>query len=373
MISVTDLLVLSQTPNIGANRLRKLVSHFNDTESIFTASAREVANVEGFSKKLASVAVHFLKNEGRVRAQRYAEHQLSLLNKVEGCIITYWDKAYPELLKKIYDPPPFLFMLGDLNENDKYALAIVGTRQPSDYGKAIAEKFSQEFVRLGITVVSGLARGIDTVAHASALKHGGRTIAVIGSGLDVIYPQENKSLSNRIAEHGSIISEYEMGAKPDAVNFPRRNRLISGLSLGTLVVETDINGGAMITANMALDQNREVFAVPGAITSKRSHGCHALIREGKAKLVENIDDIIAELSGKLKPLLRDKGINEQQPLPSLSLFEKSLYDILTESPQHIDAIAELLNISTADALVNLLSLEFKGLIRQLAGKMFVRI
>ena len=373
MISVVDLLTLSQVPHVGASRLRTLVSHFADTSEIFKASARDIAVVEGFSKKLASLTAHFFKNSGLDDGRRYAEYQLSRLNKINGRIITFWDKVYPDHLRKIYDPPPFLFMRGEVKENDKYSIAMVGTRSPSDYGMTLAEKFSQEFAQMGITVVSGLARGVDTVAHASAVKHGGRTIAVIGSGLDVMYPQENKSLSERIAEHGAVLSEYEMGTKPDAVNFPRRNRLISGISLGTLVVETDIDGGAMITANSALDQNREVFAIPGSITSKRSRGCNVLIKDGKAKLVESLDDILCELSNKLRPLLPNTGNERQKSLPSLSLFERNLHDALTENPQHIDVIAERLNTSTADALVNLLSLEFKGLVRQLPGKLFMKM
>ncbi|HEV8538201.1 MAG TPA: DNA-processing protein DprA [Bacteroidota bacterium] len=372
MISVIDLLVLSQVPGIGANRLRNLVSHFNGTSQVFKASAREMAGVEGVSKRLASTLARSFRNGGLDFAKRYAEQQLSRLNRIDAHIITFWDDDYPGQLKRIYDPPPLLFMKGEIRESDVYAVAIVGTRSPSDYGTALAEKFSQEFARLGITVVSGLARGVDTVAHASTLKHHGRTVAVIGSGLDVMYPRENKPLSDRIAQHGAVLSECEMGAKPDAVNFPRRNRLISGLSLGTLVVETDIDGGAMITANMALDQNREVFAVPGNITSRRSHGCNVLIREGKAKLVENCDDILVELSTKLKPLLSGRPGQVQKPLPNLTLFEKNLHDVLSENALHIDAIAERANVSTADALVNLLSLEFKGLVRQLPGKMFLR-
>lgn len=374
MFSVFDLLVLAQIPSIGANRLRALVSHFGDPASVFSKSAKEIAEVEGFSKKLAVHIVQFTRSSKVDEARQYAERQLSRLNKVEGCLITYWDKKYPDLLKKIYDPPPFLFVKGEIIGDDKYAVAIVGTRAPSEYGCLMAERFSQEFTRLGITVVSGLARGIDTIAHSAALKSGGRTLAVVGSGLDVIYPPENRSLFERISEHGAVISEYEMGAKPDAENFPKRNRIISGLSLGTLIVETDIDGGAMITANTALDQNRDVFAVPGLVTNKRSRGCHALIRDGRAKLVEQIDDILDELAPKLRPLLKQAGKGEhEQPIPELTLFEKTIYDVLADESIHIDTIAERAHVSTADALVNLLSLEFKGLVRQLPGKMFVKI
>ncbi len=371
MVSVFDLLVLSQIPNIGSNRLRALVSHFGNSSGVFQASVKDIAAVDSFSKKLAAQVVHFREQVEFEGARRYAEKQLSRLNTIEGRILTFWDKQYPEPLKKIYDPPPFLFVRGEVCEDDKYSIAIVGTRSPSDYGNSMAEKFSQEFTRIGITVVSGLARGVDTVAHSIAIKNGGRTLAVIGSGLDVVYPPENRSLFERIATQGAVMSEYGMGAKPDAVNFPRRNRIISGLSLGTLVIETDINGGAMITANTALDQNREVFALPGTVTSKRSRGCHALIKDGRAKLVESVEDVLDELSSKLRPLFKHTPREEHEPA-NISLFEKTIYDSLGEDPLHIDLIAERSGSTTADALVHLLGLEFKGLVKQLPGKLFVR-
>ncbi len=373
MFSVLDLLALSQVQGIGPHRLRSLVSRFGDPSSVLQASAKEIAEVEGFSRKLASLLAHHLRDSALAEERRYAERQLSRLNRAGGHLVTFWDKRYPEALKKIYDPPPFLFVRGEIIEDDRYAIALVGTRMPSEYGSAVAERFSQEIARLGITAVSGMARGIDTIVHGSALKAGGRTLAVIGSGIDVCYPPENRALSDRIATRGAVISEYEMGAKPDAVNFPRRNRIISGVSLGTLVIETDVDGGAMITASTALDQNREVFAIPGNITDKRARGCNALIKDGRAKLVEQIDDIIDELATKLRPLLKDAKRGESRPLPDLSLFERSILDVLSDTPVQIDAIAERCRTSTADALVHLLSLEFKGAVRQLPGKMFVKL
>ena len=373
MFSVFDLLVLSQIPYIGPNRLRLLVSHFGTPSAVFKASAKEIISLEGFSKKLSSDIVHFFKSSKFDDAKKYAERQLSILNKAEGRLITYWDEDYPELLKKIYDPPVYLFINGELTEEDKFSVGIVGTRSPTQYGKTLAEKFSQEFAKLGITVVSGLARGIDTVSHHATLKAGGRTVAVIGSGLDSMYPPENKNLSQRIARRGAVVTEYEMGAKPDAGNFPRRNRIISGLSLGTLVVETDIDGGAMITASTALDQNREVFAIPGNVSSKQSRGCNELIKKGRAKLVESIDDILEELEIKLRPLLKGALREHRKPAVELSLFEKAIFDALSEQPLHIDMISETTKISTADALVNLLNLEFKGLVKQLPGKVFVKV
>ncbi|MBI5215833.1 MAG: DNA-protecting protein DprA [Ignavibacteriae bacterium] len=373
MISVFDLLVLSRIPNIGPNRLRALVSHFDDASNIVAASAKEIAHIDGFSKKLASEILAFFKGEKLPEARKYAEQQLSKLNKYEGNIISFWDKQFPDALKRIDDPPVMLFMKGTFDELDCYSIAIVGTRVPSTYGTMMAEKFSEELTKIGITIVSGLARGIDTIVHSSTLKTGGRTLAVIGSGLDVIYPPENKKLYERIPEQGAVVSEFPMGTKPDAGNFPRRNRIISGLSLGTLVIETDINGGAMITAAMALNQNREVFALPGNLDSKRSKGANTLIKNGQAKLVESVDDILTELASKLKPILKKSDKVPIKPHIELTLFEQTIFNVMDEKPLHIDVITQHAGVSTSDALVQLLSLEFKGLVRQLPGKMFVKI
>ena len=372
MLSAFDMLALSRIPGVGSNRLRSLVSRFGDVPSTGEITARDLAGVEGFSKKLASQVAAFLKSARFDDGKRYAEIQLSKLNKIGGQILTFRDTRYPEHLKKIYDPPPYLFIRGEPVAQDQFSLAIVGTRSPSEYGMMMAEQFSEEFARLGITVVSGLARGIDTVAHSTALKKSGRTLAVIGSGLDVVYPPENKNLLERIAHHGAVLSECEMGAKPDAVNFPRRNRIISGLSLGTLVIETDLTGGAMITASTALDQNREVFAVPSNANIRRNRGCNSLIKDGRAKLVESIDDILQELSTRLRPLLKESSVAGHSPPADLTLFEQRLHDLLDERPSHIDALAERAGMPTPDVLVNLLSLEFKGLVKQLPGKIFVR-
>ena len=376
MVSAFDLLVLSQVPQIGANRLRALVSHFGGTSPVFKATAIEIAAVEGISRPLASSIVRSLRDRRTAEARAFAERQLSMLNKAGGTILAFWDQRYPDLLKKIYDPPPLLFARGEYHEEDALAIAVVGTRSPSAYGAALAEEFSSALARRGLIVVSGLARGIDTIAHNAALQAGGRTIAVVGSGLDVVYPPENRGLFRRIAGHGLVLSEYEMGAKPDAVNFPRRNRIISGLSLGTLIIETDLTGGAMITANAAIDQNREIFAVPGDVRSKRSHGCNVLIKEGRAKLVEGVDDIVVELGPKLPPLPgragRDGIEAGRTPPPDLTLFEKTIFDVLTTDPSHVDRLAEEARLSPADVLVNLLSLEFKGLVKQLPGKLFLK-
>ena len=365
MFNVHDLLQLSCVHRIGPRKIRVLISHFGDPASILKASPRDLIRVPGIEKKLASNIIH---NAG---AAAFADEQLRRLNRIGGRIVTFWDREYPELLKRTYDPPAFLFVLGHFTSTDKDAFAIVGTRRPSHYGQSVAEIFSRALAELGLSVVSGLARGVDTIVHTTTLDSKGRTIAVIGSGLDVPYPPENRKLLEAVASHGVVASEFPMGAKPDATNFPRRNRIISGLSLGTLVVESGEDGGAMITASTALDQNREVFAIPGNITEKRSAGPHKLIREGRAKLVHRVEDILEELGPQMRNLLKRE--RSAEPVVELTLFERKLLSVLGDDPAQIDTIAESAETSTADALVNLLSLEFKGLVRQLPGKMFVRM
>jgi DNA processing protein len=373
MFSVLDLITLAQLPSIGSARIRTLISHFGDPTAVLHATARELAGVEGISMKTAQTVTHFIQSRKFDGAKSYAEKQLSKLNNINGRVLTYWDRDFPDLMRKIYDPPPFLYMLGKLKEADADSVAIVGTRTPTPYGIMMAERFSRELVGVGITVVSGLARGVDTIAHGSALKDGGRTISVIGSGLDVYYPPENRHLLESIRGSGAVLSEYEMGANPDAANFPRRNRIISGLSLGVIIIETDISGGAMITANIALDQNREVFSLPGNVTSKQSRGCHALIKSGRAKLIESLDDVLEEIITRYHQTAARKRTKESEKPQNLNLFEKAIYDSIGTQPVHIDIIAERVNMNIADVLVHLLGLEFKNRIRQLPGKLFVQI
>lgn len=363
MISVRDLLILSSVPRIGPQKIRALIAHFKSPAKVFEASAHELNRVPGIDKKLTSNILH---NTG---GEKFADEQLKQMNKIGGRIVTLWDKEYPELLRKIYDPPAFLLVLGKLKETDLRSIALVGTRHPTHYGQFVIENITRDLAQHNITIVSGLARGIDTIAHLTALKYKTRTIAVIGSGLDVPYPPENRKLLDRIAGEGAVISEFQMGTKPDAPNFPRRNRIISGLSLGTVVVESADDGGALITATTALDQGREVFAVPGNITEKRSCGTNKLIRDGHAKLITCVQDIYDELTLQLH-LPFDK--NNTQPELDLTPAEHSLLHLISDEPIHIDILAEQADVPSSNALVTLLSLEFKGVIRQLPGKMFIR-
>jgi DNA processing protein len=325
--------------------------------------------VEGIDRKLAAQIHSFFGAASATEADRWADDQLARAGRIPARILTIWDREYPPALQRIYDPPAMVFVRGAFVDSDSRAIAVVGTRGPSSYGSHMASTFSEGLARLGFTVVSGLARGIDTVAHAAALHVGGRSIAVIGSGLDVPYPPENRALADRIAGQGAVVSEYPMRTKPDAVNFPRRNRIVSGLALGTIVVETGVDGGAMITAAMALDQNREVFAVPGPVNGRRPSGTHRLIREGKAMLLEQVEEVLAELG-----LAADTAKVHSAPPDAvpLNLFEQKLLDAVGEQPEHIDLIAARAGLSIADTLVHLLSLEFKSMVRQHPGKMFSR-
>jgi DNA processing protein len=362
-VNVLDLLRLTAVPRLGPLKIRALIARFGTPTDALKASPRDLHRVPGIDKKLASAIA-------RHDGSQFAEAQVARMQRTGARIITAWDQEFPPLLKKIYDPPPLIFVLGSFAEVDSQALAIVGTRKPSPYGHRATEMLSEQLVAHGITIVSGLARGIDTIAHSATLKANGRTIAVIGSGLDVPYPPENRALMDRIQERGAVVSEFPFGTQPEAQNFPRRNRIISGLSLGIIVVESDQDGGAMITASTALDQNREVFAVPGMITEKRSIGPHTLIRESRAKLVHSIEDVLTELPMNLRGI---RASLEQRPLPPLTLFETTIYESLGQEPAHIDMIADATGLTTPDGLVALLSLEFKGLVRQLPGKYFQKM
>ncbi len=357
---------LLETEGIGARKLLALLSFFGSLEKILSSDSKDFYLVNGINK----VAVGNLKKSiGSINfaSGKFVE-ELKRLNELGADFIDFWDNDYPEPLKNIYSPPILLYYLGKYRKEDKNSIAVVGTRTPTHYGRAMAEKLTFDLCDNRLTIVSGLARGIDSIAHQTAVKKGGRTIAVIGSGLDVVYPPENKGLFESVVQRGVVFSEYPLGTKPDAQNFPRRNRIISGLSLGTLLIETRIKGGAMHTAAYALDQNREVFAIPGKITSPQSEGCNLLIKKGEAKLVQTAEDILEEFRLKL-----NIPSQKQKPRVELNIFENKIFDSLSAEPMHIDKIAESVGLSTSECLVNLLSLEFKGLVKQYPGKYFVRL
>jgi len=366
-----ELILLSRVPGVGPGRVRSLVTVLGSPAAVRRAGPGSLASVPGIGSRLASVISGFYRSPAlRVEEER-ARAVLGRLEDIGAAVIHLWDPAYPELLARTYDPPVLLFTRGEIHPADHAAIAVVGTRKPSPYGLEVAGYFGRELSSAGLTVVSGLARGIDTGVHLAAMEAGGRSLAVIGTGLDRCYPPENGALASRVASAGAVISEFEPGTEPEAGNFPRRNRVISGLSLGTLVVESDSNGGAMITASCALDQNREVFAVPGRIGSRVSRGCHALIRDGRAKLVEHVDDVLAEIRAHLPPGTGSPGA-APSARPALTRRENRVYACVGAEPLHADALTASTGLPAGQLIADLLALEMKGLVRQLPGKFFIR-
>ncbi len=357
-------LALFTVPNIGPVRYIFLVKHFGSPEKVLSASKEELAELPNIGPVIASN----IKN--KVLWDK-VEEQLKLIQKNQVQVVTFKDENYPQNLLSIYDPPPFLFVKGEIKKVDRNAVAIVGCRLASPYGKRITERIGRELSKRGITIVSGLAWGIDSIGHLSALKENGRTLAVFGSGLDIIYPRENRRLAEQIQSSGAILSEFFLGTKPEAPNFPRRNRLISGLSLGVVIVEAGTKSGALLTAHSALEQNREVFAIPGNLGAKNSEGTNELIKQG-AKLVTSVVDILEELRITTKEGKSSSSVLTEEDLSHLSEMEKNLFKLISDEPYHIDKVATQASVSVPQALSALLSLELKGLVKQLSGKMFVR-
>lgn len=364
--TLTKLRLLLEIDGIGSGKILNLLSKFESLDNLINASFSSLKKTEGISDNLALRIIKQIDDYHNFFKKIETEFEFLEKNNIEW--MSFWSENYPQRLKNIYSPPIILYYKGKLTESDFLSISIVGTRTPTPYGKAMAERFSRELAENGLTVVSGLARGIDSIAHRSALNQGGRTLSIVGSGLDIIYPPENRKLFNDITDNGAVISEFKIGTKPDAQNFPKRNRIISGISLGTLVIETNVTGGALQTAGFALNQNREVFSIPGNLSVPQSAGTNLLIQRGEAKLVTNCEDILVELNLKILP---EVGKNIPKPPDDLNLFEQKIFDVLSEKPKHIDKIATETNIMSSECLVHLLSLEFRELVKQLPGKSFV--
>lgn len=364
-----DLILLNMARGVGSIRTKALLDYFKNPENIFKADVLELTRVSNIGKNIAE-------NIFRVSRDRsLLEKEYKLIEKHGVKVLTIFDAEYPVSLKEIYDPPVVLYVKGELKQEDKLAVAIVGSRRSSYYGRDTAARLATELANLSITVVSGMARGIDTAAHSGALKAQGRTIAVLGSGLANIYPSQNIRLAQMIAESGAVISEFPMAMEPLAENFPRRNRVISGLSLGVVVVEAAKDSGALITARCAAEQGREVFSVPGQAGVKNSFGTNRLIRDG-AKLVETATDILEELAPAAKGCfhLRSEEPGRQRELPEgLNPEELKILQLLTEGPMYIDRICEESSMSIAATSGALTGLEVKGLIRREPGNVFSRI
>ena len=362
MIKLLPWFELKRVPGIGNHLYKRLIDIFKSPENVFSASKDKLISINGVSPKLAeAINRHKPSNNTSAGLKRV---------KDEGYqIITLADADYPPLLKEIPDPPPMLYVYGKV-EPDIANLAVVGSREATDYGKTAAKRLCRALADLGIAIVSGMAVGIDTAAHQGALDENGKTIAVLGCGIDRIYPSQNKKLYHKIAQNGAVITEFDLGSKPDPHHFPMRNRIISGMSLGTVVVEAASKSGSLITARLAAEQNREVFAVPGNINSKKSAGTHALIKQG-AKLVHHIDDILEEFSYILKfNGQTEKPKNKETQDKKLSEEEYSVIKNLGPYPLHIDDITRKTSLSPARLSGILLQLELSGIIQQTPGKYF---
>ncbi|MDD5702420.1 MAG: DNA-processing protein DprA [Dehalococcoidales bacterium] len=344
-------------PGIGRVKFSLMESYFGKMEDAWKASAG--------SLKQAGLDSHTLNSIETCRPGIDLDSEMEKLARsgVKAC--TYHDALYPARLKEIYDYPPVIYIKGSLLPQDEWCVAVVGTRRATVYGRQVAEEIVQDLARNNITVVSGLARGIDTVAHRRALEAGGRTCAIFACGVDTVYPAENADLARRIADCGALISEYPLGTKPRPDNFPRRNRIMSGMSLGVLVVEADSSSGAIITAHMALEQNREVFAIPGSIFSPVSRGTNTLIQEG-AKLVRNCTDILEELN--LTVNVRQMELKEMAPL---SDTEALVLKHISAEPAHIDQVCRNSGLPISTVSSNLAIMELKGLVRQVSAMNYV--
>jgi DNA processing protein len=359
-------LALHLVPGVGRITFKKLVAYFGHPHAVMRATARQLTRVSGVGPKMAQAITGF-------QALRAVEQEMRAA-KAAGCqIVTQDDEGYPALLKTIEDPPPVLYVRGDIGNPMAPGIAVVGSRRPSTYGKVIAKQLARGLAVCGVTVVSGLARGIDSVAHINSLESGGRTIAILGSGLANIYPPENRRVAERISQQGAVVSEFPMMTKPDRLNFPLRNRTISGLSLGTVVVEAGERSGALITAQWALEQGREVFAVPGNVTAPTSRGTNRLIKMG-AKLVENVDDILEELPQYALGEKRGSAPAQQEFCQADSTpDERRLLELLDPAEaRHMDWIIEAAHLPTSLVSSLLLQLELAGKVTQLPGKLFLR-
>lgn len=365
MTEFEALLRLNMTKGIGIRTYKTLQERFGSAEAILEASRAELESVPGIGPKLTNAIVE----ESRT-IDIGAEIDLAKEKGVQ--ILPYTSEQYPKHLKAIYDPPLVLYVRGDILETDILALAIVGARRCTYYGLSQAERFARLLAQKGLCIVSGMARGIDAAAHRGAMSSRGRTIAVLGCGLGVIYPRENIELAEQIVQHGALVSEFPMKTPPDFRNFPPRNRLISGLSLGVLVVESSLKSGSLITAQWALEQGKEVFAIPGNIDNLYSRGTHKLIKEG-AKLVEEISDIIQELGPLAEVLSDDEASVANDPRDLvLNSQEKKIFSLLSSSPKDIDEIIRITKLPTSVVTSTLLILEIKKLAKQLSGKRFVK-
>lgn len=355
-------IALNMTDKIGPVRVRALIEALGSPQAVFGADRAQLVSVKGIGEDLAESIL--LQRDSLDPA---AEEEKA--RALGARIVTPVDAEYPEPLSKIYDPPLALYIRGTLERTDRHAIGMVGTRHATHYGLSIADKLAYQLGKVGFTVVSGLARGIDTAAHRGALKAGGRTIAVIGSALDRLYPPENEKLAEEIVQHGAVISEYTLGREPDRTTFPYRNRVISGLSMGVVVVEAGATSGALHTVDQALEQGRTVFAVPGRVDNPTSKGPHRLIKNG-ARLVEDVDDILQEFEFLIPPETRKEADKlDSRPAVVLSDLEQRIVRALWEEPLDVDSLARKSGLKSHEVSSLLIGLEMKRIVRMLPGRL----
>ena len=370
MTSREAYIALNMVDGVGPIRVRALLDHFGTAEAILSAPRTELLRVEGVGDEVA-------RNIASWRDQVDFDAELARIEKAGVRIVTRDDADYPKHLREIYDPPLVLYVRGRLLEDERLAIGIVGSRRTTLYGQEMSRKLAYQLARVGMTIVSGLARGIDTEAHRGALQAKGRTVAVIGCGIDIVYPSENRKLADEIvAKGGAVVTEFPFGVPPDRQNFPMRNRIISGWSLGVVVVEADLKSGALITAGQAAEQGRQVFAVPGRADSILSRGTNKLIKDG-AKLTEDAEDVLSEFEYLIPRTARESSgetaaVGGTKPALKLTEMEEKLMAHLSHEEMAIDELIRASGLTSAAVSATLLGLEMKRLVRQLPGKTFVR-
>ena len=360
MPSLRPWFALKSVPGVGNLLFRRLLERFGSPETVLAADQQALLTVRGITPRLAAAIQGHSTNDSIKR-------ELAAIRRSGYTIITQTDRRYPPLLRHIPDPPPFLYVYGTLPSHE-LNIAVVGSRHATEYGLATTRELCMDLAGRRVTIVSGMAIGVDTAAHSGALTAGGDTVAVLGSGLDCIYPRENTRLAHRIAEHGAVVSEFSLGTGPDGHHFPARNRIISGMSHGTVVVEATGRSGSLITARLAAEQNRDVFAVPGNVHSFKSVGTHTLIKQG-AKLVMHAGDVLDEYDH-LRCHNPTPPVSASSPAFALTDAEAMVIDSLEADPVHIDDLARRLSMATGQLAGLLLQLELKGLVSQSPGKRF---
>ncbi len=366
MDSREAFIALNMVEGIGPIRVRKLLEYFETPEAILSASKLKLIQVSGIGDDVADAINDWEKSVPLAEELKRIDES--------GCrVITQLDDEYPALLREIYDPPIVLYVKGSLSPKDKNAIAIVGSRQTTHYGIETARKLSYQLAYTGVTVISGGARGIDTAAHQGAMSAKGRTIAVLGTGINIVFPTENRELFERIADNGAVLTQFPFNRPADKQSFPIRNRIVAGMTQGSVVVEANLSSGALITAKFANDYGRQVFAVPGRIDSPRSKGCHNLIKNG-AKLCESAEDILDEFEYLFPASNQPPSPAETGELPGIDLSEEEakVMDVIGREELSVDDIIRQSGLSASRANVVLLGLQMKKLVKQLPGRVYVR-